>query len=217
MYVAFECVATYRIRHLLYSIYIKYICKYIHIYLFYTHTMLRCWGSRGQGFVLISSSSFSFVSSVHQCVSPSVRPSCRSVSPWKVLPSSCAIFVFFFYHSAWRWLWLQMMAPCFHLLPPLPSSPCSSPLPSPLCESFVCQSCQCRRPLDCIECGSICIVKALAWARLAGRQAVRLGQRARTRWRIRNVQYAGSRLAWRRSSSRSSSLFAANALPLRNK
>lgn len=143
MYVAFDCVATYRIRHLLYSIYMKYICKYIHI--FYTHTMLRCWGSRGQGFVLISSSSFSFVSSVHQCVSPSVRLSLRPVAVCR--PERCSpavvpylfIFFFFFYHSAWRWLWLQMMAPCFHLLPPLPSSPCSSPLPSSLCESFVCR------------------------------------------------------------------------------
>lgn len=213
MYVAFDCVATYRIRHLLYSIYMKYICKYIHI--FYTHTMLRCWGSRGQGFVLISSSSFSFVSSVHQCVSPSVPPSCRSVSPWKVLPSSCAIFVYFFFFLPFC-LALTLITndgALFSLAPSLALVPVLVPFAFVSVRVFCLQSCQCRRPLDCIECGSICIVKALARARLAGR----LGQRARTRWRIRNVQYAGSRLAWRRNSSRSSSLFVANALPLRNK
>lgn len=176
MYVAFDCVATYRIRHLLYSIYMKYICKYIHI--FYTHTMLRCWGSRGQGFVLISSSSFSFVSSVHQCVSPSVRLSLRPVAVCR--PERCSpavvpyLFIYFFFLPFCLALTLITNdGALFSLAPSLALVPVLVPFAFVSVRVFCLQSCQCRRPLDCIECGSICIVKALARARLAGRQAGR--------------------------------------------
>lgn len=87
MCVAFECVATHRIRRIhIYSIYIKYICKYI--YILYT----RCCDVEVQGVKALCS--FHPVRSVsfRLSISASVRLSVRlSVSPVAVCrPERCS-------------------------------------------------------------------------------------------------------------------------------
>lgn len=109
--------------------------------------------------------------SVRQSACPSVRLSVRPVAVCRPERCSPAVVPYLLFFAVPFCLALTLitndgalfsLAPSLALVPGPAPSP--SPLPAPLCESFVCQSCQCRRPLDCIECGSICIVKALARA-----------------------------------------------------